>query len=133
MVHPESKASTLLNIVGDYDGLLKDINAGLEKARINLDEFWGIDCLTYRVSTNERYEKVQQQFGEIAAIRALNFPESETPDQPHELYRLRTAIRSEGWTVSFLKLKLKPLELDDNSEGFDHAEFYVVGGLDAFK
>lgn len=118
----------MIDLIGDPEKFVDNINQGLKLARIKWDELSMMDHLCYRVETDGRY---YEMLGELAR-RAFLLGESEINGRMIATFELHDPLEVGGWRVPYLELP-QPKESSPYPEGLEHAEFVVVGSLDAFQ
>ena len=115
------------DIIGDYETFIRNIDTGLKQLGITRDEVSMMDHVCYRVETAERYREMLTECAEIGVLLG----ESEINGRPIATFELNEYLYAEGWTVPFLELPA-PKEGSPYTEGLEHAELVVVGGLERF-
>ena len=111
----------------DIDTHVSTITNELAEYGIGRDELVELDHLCYRVETMERYQAMQRELGKIAILRG----ETDVQGRPISVYELEEYIDSCGWTIPYIELPAPKIG-SLYSEGLEHAEFVVRGGLRDF-
>ena len=115
------------NVLGDYKAFIEKVEAVLRDLGVNRDEIAMMDHLCYRVESQERYDQLLTLFSKEAMLLG----ESEVNGRMIAVFEFQKALQGSGWTVPYLELPAPKLG-SSYSEGLEHAELVVLGGLARF-
>ncbi len=117
----------VVDVIGDPQPLVGSLNELLEEVGIDRAELAMLDHIAYRVETIERYDELVRQLSKLAILRGV----TEVAGRPIATFEFHDYLQVEGWTIPCLELPA-PKEGSPYPEGLEHAEFVVVGSLQAF-
>ena len=114
-------------ILPDVSTFITTIDTELARLGIRRDELAMMDHLCYRVDTNERYEQLRREIGQIAIL----IDQSEVSGRQISTYEFDEPIVASGWRVPYLELPA-PKDGSPYPEGLEYAELVVIGNLERF-
>ncbi|HSW92010.1 MAG TPA: VOC family protein [Candidatus Saccharimonadales bacterium] len=115
------------DILGDYKEFISKVDTTLRDLGVSRDEVSMMDHLCYRVESQERYQELLALF----ARDAMLLGENEVNGRMIATFEFQEYLQGDGWTVPYLELPA-PKPGSHYSEGLEHAELVVVGGLARF-
>jgi predicted metalloenzyme YecM len=115
------------DLIWDYKAFILNISTELSKAGIERAELAMMDHVCYRVATNERYQTLKELFSNQATLLG----EAVVSGRNIATFEFREYLEADGWVIPYLELP-EPKEGSPYSEGLEHAELVVIGGLERF-
>ena len=115
------------DIIGNYEAFILNVSHGLGEVGINRSELAMMDHLCYRVETQQRYQELQEELSD----RAKLLGEALISGRKISTFELDEYLEVDGWTVPYIELP-EPKSGSHYSEGLEHAELVVIGGLERF-
>jgi uncharacterized protein len=112
--------NNLQNIIGDYQGFLKQIVREIVEAGFDLADFVQMDHMCYRVVSLASYEAKKQQLSEVGRLLG----ETQVNGRPIATFRLREPVRYQNWRIDTVELPA-PKVGSDMKEGLEHVELVL--------
>jgi len=112
--------------IQNYEKFLDDIFEKLKNIKMDVSAFY-LDHIAYRVETMERYEELKKQFmqkGELLSEKLIK-------NRPIAVFRLNMPMTYKDIKIDCLEIPA-PSSHKFFTEGYEHAEFVVDGGLEEF-
>ena len=113
-------------ILGDVEGFLERIFAGLEHLKLDVTPF-ELDHICLRVETLEDYEGKKAQLGTLAKLLI----ESEVNGRPIATFRLDEAVEFRGRKIFVVEIPA-PKANRPKPAGLEHVEFVLPMGFEPF-
>jgi predicted metalloenzyme YecM len=118
---------TVDELIGDYSAFLKTLSQGLDKLGVDRGEIAMMDHVCYRVESEERYQELLLNLRDVAVLLG----ENKIGGRLIATFELNEYLRADGWIVPYVELPA-PKEGSPYTEGLEHVELVVIGGLDRF-
>lgn len=115
------------NVLGEYKSFIEKVDTTLRDLGVSRDELAMMDHLCYRVESQERYSELLMLFSKEAMLLG----ESEVNGRMIAVFEFEEPLQGSGWTIPYLELPA-PKPGSSYSEGLEHAELVVIGGLARF-
>jgi hypothetical protein len=118
--------SSLHQLLGPPEPFLRKLFDALKKDHLDVGHY-ELDHICYRVASNERYEELKKELGELGQLLG----ETMIGGRPIATFRLYTPIRYEEREIFVLELPA-PKAGSDYPEGYEHVEFVIDQTLEDF-